>query len=35
MEITEMEIPYVMAQTCKDWDEWSRSHVVDQIDSGI
>ena len=28
-------IPYVMAQTCRDWWAYSNSTVVDQIDSGV
>ncbi|KAK0291124.1 hypothetical protein LTR35_001845 [Friedmanniomyces endolithicus] len=31
----EMELPYVMAQTCRDWAEWTGGHVVPQIDSGL
>jgi hypothetical protein len=33
--ITEMEIPIIMPQTCVDWEAYSNSHVVDQIDSGV
>ncbi|KFY09933.1 hypothetical protein V492_05285 [Pseudogymnoascus sp. VKM F-4246] len=33
-EITEFEIPYVMAQTCAVWDIYTLSNTVDQIDSG-
>lgn len=31
----EMQVPYVMAQTCRDWAAWTGSNVVDQIDSGL
>ncbi|KAF4549390.1 Multicopper oxidase-like protein 6 [Elsinoe fawcettii] len=34
-DISEREIPMVMAQTCRDWWRWTRSNVVDQIDSGL
>lgn len=34
-EITEMQIPSVIGQTCVDWDNWTKYNVVDQIDSGI
>ncbi|KAK3116846.1 hypothetical protein LTR53_002340 [Teratosphaeriaceae sp. CCFEE 6253] len=30
-----MRIPSIMPQTCTDWDSWSSSHVVDQIDDGV
>lgn len=33
--ITQMQIPEVMAQTCVDWDAYTQLNVVDQIDSGI
>ena len=32
---TEMEIPSVMAQTCRDWSAYTGDHVVDQIDDGL
>ncbi len=31
----EMQIPSIMAQTCRDWAAWTGDHVVDQIDDGI
>ena len=31
----EMEIPSVMAQTCRDWSAYTGDHVVDQIDDGL
>ncbi|KAK0115055.1 hypothetical protein ONS96_013525 [Cadophora gregata f. sp. sojae] len=31
----EMQIPGIMAQTCRDWASWTVDHVVDQIDSGL
>jgi len=34
-DISESNIPMVMAQTCRDWATWSGSHVVDEIDSGL
>ncbi len=35
LDITQLQIPQVMAQTCKDWDAWSSKNVVDEIDSGL
>ncbi|PWY88379.1 extracellular dihydrogeodin oxidase/laccase-like protein [Aspergillus heteromorphus CBS 117.55] len=32
---TEMNIPAVMQQTCVDWDKFSHTNYVDQIDSGV
>jgi hypothetical protein len=29
------QIPYVMAQTCRDWALYTGTNVVDQIDSGL
>jgi len=34
-ELTSMEIPGVMRETCVAWDAWSKSHVVEQIDAGV
>ncbi|KAL2167581.1 hypothetical protein VTG60DRAFT_1092 [Thermothelomyces hinnuleus] len=34
-ELAKTKIPFIMDQTCVDWDEWTKMHVVDQIDSGI
>ncbi|KAG9724970.1 laccase-like multicopper oxidase, partial [Aureobasidium melanogenum] len=31
----EMQIPYVMAQTCRDWAAYTNTTVVNQIDSGL
>ncbi|KAK4982538.1 hypothetical protein LTR50_007698 [Elasticomyces elasticus] len=31
----EMQLPYIMAQTCRDWAAWTGTHVVDTIDSGL
>ena len=31
----EMNIPSIMAQTCRDWSKYTGDHVVDQIDDGI
>ncbi|KAF2768645.1 hypothetical protein EJ03DRAFT_389791 [Teratosphaeria nubilosa] len=31
----EMELPYIMAQTCRDWSAYTGHDVVDQIDSGL
>lgn len=33
--VNDMEIPYVMAQTCRDWAAYSNTTVVNQIDSGL
>ena len=32
---TDMEIPSIMAQTCRDWAAYTNQHVVEQIDDGI
>lgn len=34
-DIKKMEIPGVMAQSCRDWSEFTGRAVVDQIDSGL
>jgi len=34
-EITENEIPMIMAQTCRDWSAFTNKTTVDQIDSGL
>ncbi|KAI9776533.1 MAG: hypothetical protein M1839_009514 [Geoglossum umbratile] len=34
-DISEMEIPDVMAQTCRDWAAYSNTTVVSQIDAGL
>jgi hypothetical protein len=34
-DINQLQIPQVMAQTCRDWDAWSSRNVVDEIDSGL
>ena len=34
-ELAGTKIPFVMQQTCDDWEKWTKNHVVDQIDSGI
>ena len=31
----EMQIPSVMAQTCRDWSAWTKNNVVAQIDDGL
>jgi len=31
----EVALPYVMAQTCRDWAAWTGNHVVNVIDSGL
>ncbi|WPG97232.1 multicopper oxidase [Acrodontium crateriforme] len=31
----DVPIPYVMAQTCRDWTAWTGDHIPDQIDSGL
>ena len=30
-----MEIPFIMDQTCVDWDLYTSRVIVDQIDSGV
>ena len=34
-QITQQEIPQVIAQTCTEWDAFTSKNVVDQIDSGL
>jgi FtsP/CotA-like multicopper oxidase with cupredoxin domain len=34
-DIRKLEIPSVMAQTCRDWAAWTGGHVVKQIDDGL
>ncbi|KAM0805794.1 Cupredoxin [Usnea florida] len=34
-DIAELTIPGIMAETCTNWDTYSNSVVVDQIDSGL
>jgi FtsP/CotA-like multicopper oxidase with cupredoxin domain len=34
-KIKDAKIPYIMAQTCLDWDRFSSQNVVDQIDAGL
>jgi FtsP/CotA-like multicopper oxidase with cupredoxin domain len=34
-DIAKLNIPPIMAQTCRDWATWTGDHVVDQIDSGL
>jgi hypothetical protein len=34
-ELASNPIPFVMDQTCVDWKNWTSTHVVPQIDSGI
>ncbi|EMC99909.1 hypothetical protein BAUCODRAFT_136452 [Baudoinia panamericana UAMH 10762] len=31
----EMQVPSIMAQTCRDWSTWTGDHVVAQIDDGL
>jgi len=31
----EVELPYIMAQTCRDWSAWTGNNVVNVIDSGL
>lgn len=34
-DIDEMDIPMVLAQTCRDWSAWTGTHIPNQIDSGL
>ena len=34
-EVEQMQVPSIMAQTCRDWAAWTGTHVPDQIDSGL
>lgn len=31
----DMQIPSIMAQTCRDWAAWTGTHIPDEIDSGL
>ncbi len=33
--ITSMQIPGVIAETCNDWNTYTSQTVVEQIDSGL
>ncbi|KAL1301802.1 hypothetical protein AAFC00_005994 [Neodothiora populina] len=33
--IENVDFPYSIAQTCRDWSDWTGTHVVNQIDSGL
>ena len=34
-EIAALQIPDAVAETCRDWDEYTARAGVDQIDSGL
>jgi FtsP/CotA-like multicopper oxidase with cupredoxin domain len=34
-KIEQMNVPSIMAQTCRDWAAWTGTHIPDQIDSGL
>ncbi|KAI4158274.1 MAG: hypothetical protein LQ342_007609 [Letrouitia transgressa] len=34
-DIQHRTIPRVMKETCRAWDRWTKTHVVEQIDAGI
>src|SRR5690606_1885890 len=34
-ELSNLNIPYTIKQTCDQWDDWTRNHVVPTIDSGV
>ncbi len=34
-DIAKLNIPSIMAQTCRDWTAFTNETVVDQIDSGL
>jgi hypothetical protein len=34
-DIKKLNVPSIMAQTCRDWAAWTNGTVVDQIDSGL
>ncbi|KAI0602878.1 multicopper oxidase [Biscogniauxia sp. FL1348] len=34
-ELAKTQIPFIMDQTCDDWNKWTSNNIVDQIDSGI
>jgi hypothetical protein len=31
----DVQIPSIMAQTCRDWSAWTGDHIVPEIDSGL
>lgn len=35
LDLAKTEVPFVINQTCVDWEQWTKNHVVDQIDAGI
>lgn len=34
-QLKQKEVPYILVETCKGWDEWTKTHTVDQIDASI
>ncbi|KAI0415068.1 multicopper oxidase [Xylaria grammica] len=34
-ELAKKQVPFVIDQTCDNWDRWTKTHVVDQVDAGI
>jgi hypothetical protein len=34
-KVKEFQIPNTVAQTCRDWAEWTETNIPDQIDSGL
>jgi FtsP/CotA-like multicopper oxidase with cupredoxin domain len=34
-ELAKARIPFVIDQTCVDWNRWTSTHTVDQVDAGI
>ncbi|KAG9233290.1 multicopper oxidase-domain-containing protein [Amylocarpus encephaloides] len=34
-DIKNLQVPAIMAQTCRDWSAYTGNHIVEQIDSGL
>ena len=34
-DIKQQQIPEVVAQTCKDWEAWTKRNVVESVDAGV
>lgn len=34
-DLANLPVPFAIDQTCVDWDSWTSTHFVDQIDAGI
>lgn len=34
-DVTSVDIPDIIPQTCRDWEAYSKRAIVEQIDSGL